>query len=200
MLNHHSLGTSIAIAEGVSSAASLGAVWLLGKNEHLIDPARDFVARHIIYPCEKCMGMENAKTPHTGKYDPQLMENAKQRASLLLKGAFMLTAGFATHVPTQMLMEGRTDMSEFKKVVTGKGLGVGATLVSLWLAEKARPGIIEEMEGKLKKAMGKPDCKPGQEGEACRRQDDFCKLLVLDIPSSVMSGLVNYCFARGRTA
>jgi len=198
MLKHHSLGSSIAVAEGVSTAAEVGAVWLLGENDHLIEPVRDFVAKRIIYPCERCMGEDTSKTPHQGKYDPELLEKARKRASLLVKGTIMMAAGFATHVPTQMAMEGRFDAREIKKVVMGKGLGVGATLVSLWLAEKARPGIVGEAEDKLKKVLGRPECPPGEKGEACRRQDDFCKLLVLDIPSSVMSGLVNYCFTRGR--
>jgi len=199
MSKPHSLGSSIAIAEIVSSGASLGAVWLLGKHEHAIDPVRDYVATHIVYPCEHCMDSgSSSKSPHTGKYDPEMMKKAKERATLLVKGAIMLGTGFAAHLPTQMAMEGKYDVKEFKKVITGKSLGVGATLATLWLAEKAKPGLITDVEDKLKHAMGKPDCPPGEQSDACRRQDDFCKLIVLDLPSSVLSGLVNYCFARGR--
>lgn len=198
MTTHHSLGTSIAVAEGVSTLGELGAVWLLGKNEHLIEPARNFVARHIVYPCEHCLGEEGSKEPHAGKYDPELMKKANKRATLLVKGTIMTAAGFATHLPIQMAMEGRYDVKELKKVAMGKGLGMGTTLVALWLAEKVHPGIIDKMDEKIKHVLGKPDCKHGEEKAAGRTQDDFCKLLVLDIPTSVVSGLVNYFFTRGR--
>src|SRR5579872_3914621 len=110
-MTKHSLGMSIAVAEGVSSAASLGAVWMLGKHEHLIEPVRDYVATHIVYPCEHCICGDDPKKPHTGKYDPELMHQAKRKARWLVKGAIMMATGFPTYVPTQMAMEGECGMT-----------------------------------------------------------------------------------------
>jgi hypothetical protein len=194
-----SIGQSIAIAVGTSTAASMGAVWALDKHPRIIAGAVEFVAKHVIYPCEHCLGAPAPKQTDKA-YDPGLLEVARRKATLLVKGALMMGVGFATHIPTQLVMEGKLgDMKELRQVVMGKSLGLGVTLMTGWLAEKVHPGMIDSLEHTVQKVISPTSiCAEGEKDPKCPLKDDFCKLLVLDIPSSVCSGLVNYCFSRGR--
>jgi hypothetical protein len=188
--NHHfSLGTSIAAAESISSVISLGAVWLVGKNPQMIAPAKEFLASHIFYPV-----MAKRASHASDQADPEnIMEKAERKASVLLKGMVMVGTSFASHLPIQMLLEGQYDIKELRKVVLGKSLGLATAMGTLMLINHIKPGTIGQIEDRLCKDLF--DCNENTSKEACeakKETKEMCKLMMVDIPSSIIAGVVNY--------
>ena len=181
-----SLGKSIAVAELSSSVASLGSVWLVGRNPQIIKPAKQFLAKHIFYPA---MAGNTPPECEQSKID-ELIKKAEQKASVFLKGIIMVGASFASHIPVQMAMEGRHDMQEFKKVVIGKSVGIGGALGALSLINYLNPGSIERVEDAIGSSLF--HCHQGKSEEACEADKELTKLMVIDVPSSIIAGLINY--------
>ena len=183
---HLSLGKSIAIAETVSSAASLGAVWLVGRHPQMIAPAKQFVAEHVLYPIMS----KQLTASSTQEEKDSLMKKAVDRASLFLKGIVMVSASFATHIPTQMALEGKCDLKEFKKVVLGKSIGLTAATGALALVNVMKPGVIGKVEDTIADTLS--HCTNTTSQDECAANKELCKLMLIDIPSSLFAGLVNY--------
>jgi len=187
---HASLAVSIAAAESISSAASLGAVWFVGHNPQMIAPTKKFLTEHIIYPVMKSYSDSASSQNDSG----DLLKKAEQKASLLLKGAIMVGSSFVAHVPTQMFLEGKYDLKELKKVVAGKSVGLAMAMASLAFIDYIKPGAI----GKIEDGIGDSlfHCHEAKSPEHCEADKELCKLMVIDIPSSAIAGLVNYQFAK----
>jgi len=191
--HHASLGTSIAVAEAVSSAASLGSVWLIGNHPGLIQPIKEFVAKQFIYP-RMCQHAAEHPDPLTPEDPAELMKRAEQKASVLLKGIIMVGTTFATHIPTQMMLEGRHDAKEFKKVVLGKSLGLATAMGTLAVINAVKPGMVDNFENQMSDKMF--HCKETDPSDNCEKHRELFKLMMIDLPSSVVAGLMNYQLTR----
>jgi hypothetical protein len=180
----------IAFAEGASTAVSMGALLVMEHHPRLIAPARDFVARHFIGP--------SLQRKHPADSPDTIAKAAQQRASLLVKGAGMIAAGFIAHIPLQLAVEGSFHPSEVKQAVFGKTVGVAGSLGCIMLIDQLAPNALPALQ-KAIYPLVKPMLPKDHRGRETRGAEEIAKLLILDIPSSIAAGLLNYqMMRRGR--
>ena len=179
----------IVVAECASSAVSLGAVLAMQHYEYSLHPLRDFIAERYIYPV-----MAN-KAVHADidKNDP-LLDKARERATMLVKGGVMVAAGFASHIPIQLALEGQFDIQSFRQVFMGKGAGLGVALGSILILNSVVPALIPSIQKLLSPVLAPfmPQC--GDHGYSAAKV--ACQLMTVEVPSSVISGLVNYAITK----
>jgi hypothetical protein len=175
----------IVVAECASSAVSLGAVLAMQHYEHALHPLRDFIAERFIYPV-----MAN-KAVHADidKSDP-LLDKARDRATMLVKGGVMVAAGFASHIPIQLALEKQFDPKSFKQVFMGKGAGLGVALGSIAIVNSVMPNLLPAVQKLLCPVLAPfmPQC----DDHGYSAAKTACQLMTVEIPSSVISGFVNY--------
>ena len=187
--NPKSLIVPIAVAEGASTLVSLGAVLAMARCGSVIDPVRDFVARHFIYP----MTAHKFAPANIDTNDP-LYEKARDQANILVKGGVMVGAGFASHVPIQLALEGHYDVKSFHQVAMGKSAGLGVALGSIVLLNTLAPKVLTALQKAVCPILA-PYLPQGCD-HGCTYAKEACQLMTVEIPSSIISGLVNYAITR----
>jgi|GEM_PF-6078467 len=178
-MRNHSLLPSIAFAESLSTITSLGTVWFTTTKTNvceLIEPVKEFLAEHIFFPVS------------------QNKEQAKDCASMFLQGFIMLGMDFTTTITGQMLAEGEFSRKELQKAATGKAFGVGTTLVTLELLKHSFPDLMEKVENTIIQHL--PDFMKQELKENPEGQKEIAHMLVIAIPSTVISALVSYFTQR----
>ena len=178
----------IAIAEIASSAVSLGTVVVMSHAEESLRPMQEWIARHIVYP----LSHQNETTPPSDN-DPEF-KKAMAQSSMLMKGSAMLGTGFLSHVPIQLAMEGHFDPESIKHVVFGKAAGVGTALGSIAILNQAAPNVIPQVQSSLCPIIDR--CMQTKDTKKSDATREACQLLTVEIPSSVISGLMNYYITR----
>lgn len=188
-LKHNSSLTPILAAEAGSTAVSLAALGFMERYPTSIRGLKEQLARTTIYPTLA------RKHP---EQDPQtLMDQAEQRASLLIKGTAMMGAGFLSHLPIQMAMEGRLSGEGLKHAAVGKGVGVGVALGSIMVVDKIAPNALPALQNAIYPLV-KPLLPKDEKDRDSRNAEEIAKLLILDVPSSIAAGLINYKWAKAR--
>src|SRR5581483_6915335 len=135
--NPKSIIVPIAAAEGASTLVSMGAVLAMARCESAINPVRDFVAKHFIYPM-----MAHKPAPAGIDTSDSVFDKACDKATMLIKGGAMVGAGFASHVPIQLALEGHCDAKSIRQVVIGKSTGIGVALGSIVLLNRFMPKVL----------------------------------------------------------
>lgn len=177
----------IAIAEGGSTAVSMGALWVMERTEGL-HPIQNALAKYIIYP-------SLIKTAYPTPAEHQAaMAQANEQASVLVKGAGMLGAGFAAHIPLQLALEKKVDAKGFRTAVLGKGVGVATSLGTIIMLGQVAPSFLPKLQETLAPIIS--PFLPKDSKDDSRRNDEVAKLLILDLTSSAIAGLVNYGFSH----
>lgn len=187
--NPHS-AAPIALAEAGSTAVSLGAVWALENHRETIQPLQDYISRTVIYP-----SLAKHTPPADDAAKEKLQHEASNRASLIIKGAGMITAGFAAHIPLQLALEGKFRPTDFYRATLGKSIGLGTALGSIVVLNKVAPSAMPALQNAIFPLI-KPLLPKDERGQDSRGAEEVAKLLILDVPSSVIAGLVNYHFGR----
>lgn len=183
---------AIAIAEGSSSVVSMGALWAMGHRPAMLQPLNRYLADTVIFP-----QLEKQKHPQGDEARAQLYQQALDKASLLTKGAVMIGAGFAAHLPIQLALEGRFHPSELKRAAFGKGVGLAVSLGSIVLLNRVAPELLPAVQNAIFPLV-KPFLPKDEKGRDSRQAEEIAKLLIVDVPSSVMAGLINYHWSKGR--
>lgn len=178
MRTKHSVGP-IAISEAASSCVSIGSVILMAHHDRQMEPLRNFLAERCFYPLMKRRPKDLS--------DEEAREQAHKHASAFLKGAIMIGTGFASHIPLQLALEKHCDATSFKRVVFGKTIGVSVALGGLGLLRSVAPEILPKAQAASAHVLRR--FFPGKSHQTL---EEVCALLFLDIPSSLIAGLVNY--------
>lgn len=186
---HSSTLTPILAAEAASTAISLGALALMQHHAGALKPLKQYLARTTIYPT---LARHN---PHEDQ--AQLMHKAEDEASLSIKAVGMVGAGFLSHLPIQMGMEGKLSGEGLRHAAIGKGVGLGAALGSIVVVNKVAPNMLPALQNALFPIV-KPFLPKDEKGRDSRQAEEVAKLLILDIPSSIAAGLINYQWAKTR--
>ena len=178
----------LALAEAGSTAVTLGSLWAMERGESLFEPLQHYLTRTIVYPSM----FKGKQVPDASEKDPTY-QRAYERSSLIVKGVGMNVVGIAAHVPLQMALEGKTDAKSFGIMAAGKTLGVGVSLGSILTLNK----IVPEFLPSLEKAM-MPVIAPllPKDKEDRKAAEEVAKLLILDIPATAISLVVNYTVAH----
>lgn len=187
LFHSSSAAIPIAFAEGGSTAVSMGALMLMERKPSLIAPMRDWLARRVIYPS---LQTKDPLTNHTA-----LMQQATDRASLLVKGTGMIGAGFVSHLPIQLALEGEFHLSGLKSAAFGKTLGVAGSLGSIMVIDHLAPSALPALQNAIYPLV-KPLLPKDARGKETRGAEEIAKLLILDVPSSIATGLINYSMTR----
>ena len=181
----------IIFAEGGSTLVSLGAVAAMSHSKSLV-PVRNFIAKRFIYP-----HLADQPTPTGIDESDPLFEKACNKADLLIKGGIMVGAGFTSHVPIQLALEGHCDAKSFHHVILGKSAGIGVALGSVFLISHLAPNFMHSMHKIICPILA--HCVPQGDDHGHANSHEVCKLMTLEIPSSIISGLVNYSITRRST-
>lgn len=189
LLKNHSKLTPILAAEAGSTAISLAALGLMERYPQSIQGLKQSLARSTIYPA--------LARQHPEQSPEQLIEKAEQRASLIIKGVGMMGAGFVSHLPIQLALEGRLSGEALKHAAVGKAVGVTAALGSIVLVNKIAPNALPALQNAIYPLV-KPLLPKDERGRDSRGAEEVAKLLILDIPSSIAAGLINYKWAKAR--
>ena len=177
----------ILIAEAGSTFVSLGALGLMEHQASALKPLKEFLARTTIYPA-----MAKA---HPEQDQAALMKKAEDRASLAIKGVGMIGAGFVSHIPIQLAAEGKFSGEGMRHAAIGKGVGLAVSLGSIVAVNKIAPNLLPALQNALYPLV-KPLLPKDDRGRDSRNAEEVAKLLILDIPSSIAAGLINYHWAR----
>lgn len=179
--------SAIAFAEGGSTVVSLGSIAVMEAMPKTMEPLYTWAAHHIIYP-----HLAKAHPPKTPQEEAGLRAYAHRRASLFVKAGAMIGTGFVAHIPMQLAMEKRLHAEGFRDAFVGKGTGLAVSLGSILVLNRVAPGAIPAMQKALAPIIAPfiPDAPDTKRDEARVRQ--IANLLILDMPSSVISGLANY--------
>lgn len=188
-LKHNPSLKPILVAEAGSTLVSLAALGLMEHNKDTLAPLRERLARTTIYP--------SLARKHPEQDTQTLMEKANQQASLTIKGVGMVGAGFLSHLPLQMAMEGRVTGEGLRHAAVGKGVGLGVALGSIVVINKITPSLLPALQNALYPLV-KPLLPKDERGRDSRGAEEVAKLLILDIPSSIAAGLINYKWAKTR--
>lgn len=188
-LNHHSALTPILAAEAGSTAVSLAALGFMERYPGSIRGLKQSLASSTIYP--RLARQQPELSPE------QAMQKAEERASLIIKGTAMIGAGFVSHLPIQLALEGRLTGEAMKHAAMGKGFGVTAALGSIIVLNKVAPNALPALQNALYPLV-KPFLPKDDKGRDSRQAEEVAKLLILDIPSSIAAGLINYQWAKAR--
>lgn len=176
------------IAEGGSSAVSLGALWAMERAEGLFEPLQHHLARTVIYP-SLAKGQPLPEQPET---DPTY-KRAYERSSLIVKATGMNVAGLVAHIPLQMALEGKSDARSFGIMVAGKTLGIGVSLGSILALNKVAPSLMPSLEKAIMPIIAPLLPKDKEDRKAA---EEVARLLILDVPATAISLLVNYAVAH----
>ncbi len=187
--NPRSIIAPIAVAEGASSLVSMGAVLAMAHCESAVSPARNFIARHFIYPM-----MAHKPAPADIDTSDPLFHKACDQATMLVKGGVMVGAGFASHIPIQLAMEGHCDAKSFRQVLMGKSAGLGVSLGSIFLVNSVMPQVLPAIQKAICPVLA-PYLPQGSD-HGSSAAEETCHLMTVEIPSSIISGLVNYGITR----
>ncbi len=187
--NSHSIAP-IAIAEAGSTAVSLGAVWVMGHYPGTIKPLQDYVSRTVIYP-----SLAKHRPPSDDAAKEKLQQEASNRASLIIKGVGMIGSGFAAHLPLQLALEGKFTGTGFRTAATGKTIGVATALGSILLLNRIAPDAMPALQNAIFPLI-KPLLPKDDRGRDSRGAEELAKLLIIDVPSSIVAGLINYHVGR----
>lgn len=188
-LKHNPRLAPILVAEAGSTLVSLGTLALMERQSGALQSLKHSLARTTIYP---------ALARKHPDQDPQtLMAKAENQASLAIKGTAMMGAGFLSHLPLQMAMEGRVTGEGLKHAAVGKGVGLGVALGSIMVVDKVAPTMLPVLQNAIYPLV-KPLLPKDEKGRDSRGAEEVAKLLILDIPSSVAAGLINYRWAEAR--
>lgn len=177
----------IAFAESASTAVSVGALMVMQRNPALIQPVRDWVTRSFVLPEVK---REKPRLP-----EAEQQKLANDRASLLVKGVGMVGAGFTAHIPIELALHGEFHAKGLKTVVFGKSAGLAGSLGSIFVIDKLAPNLLPSLQNALYPLV-KPLLPKDERGRESRGAEEVAKLLIIDIPSSIAAGLINYNLAR----
>jgi len=155
----------------------------------LVAPIQHFVADRIVYPVMKAANSESIP-------EDALREKATARASLLTKGAVMVGTGFASHLPIQLAMNGGFHMKEFKQAALGKSIGMVSAIAGIGALDYVAPNVMKTAEKSICGTLTPlfPDEQGG--GKKHNAPKEICQLALIEIPSSVVSGLINYRISR----
>ncbi|PZP84790.1 MAG: hypothetical protein DI582_07770 [Azospirillum brasilense] len=181
---------SIAIAEGASTLVSMGSIWLMQHHPGPLRGLTNYVQDTAIYP-----GMAKKTPPQNAEQEAALKAAAHTRASLLVKGATMVATGFAAHVPIQMALEGRFDRHGLKTAVFGKSAGLAISLGSIAVVNRVAPSALPALQNAIFPLV-KPFLPKDERGRDSRQAEEVAKLLILDLPSSAVAGLINYATTK----
>jgi hypothetical protein len=181
---------SIAIAEGASTLVSMGSIWLMQHHPKALGGLTEYVQNTVIYPC-----MAKRTPPQTPEQEATLKSTAHARASLLVKGATMVGTGFAAHIPIQMALEGRFDRHGLKTAVFGKSAGLAISLGSIAVINRVVPSALPTLQNAIFPLV-KPFLPQDDRGRDSRQAEEVAKLLILDLPSSAVAGLINYATTK----
>lgn len=188
-LKHNPTLKPILIAEVGSTLVSLGTLGLMEHNTGALRPLKEYLARTTIYP--------SLARKHPEQSPELSMQQAKDKASLLIKGTGMIGVGFLSHLPIQMALEGRVTGEGLKHAAVGKAVGVSAALGSIVVVNKLAPNMLPALQNALYPLV-KPFLPKDERGRDSRGAEEVAKLLILDIPSSIAAGLINYKWAKAR--
>lgn len=172
----------IAFAEAGSAVVSLGSLWVMEKMDGIIEPIQHALARTI----------SGKQTPEKPQEDPQYQQ-AYNRASLIVKGTGMNLFGFATHIPMQLALEGKSDAKSFGIAASGKGVGIAFSIGSILLLNKFAPEAMQGVKDGVVNIISPMLPKDKKDRKAA---EEVTNLLILEVSSSVIAGLVNYAVAR----
>lgn len=189
LLQHNPKLTPILAAEAGSTAVSLAALAVMERKPGTIQSLKEFLARTTIYP--------SLARKHPEQSPETLQKQAEDKASLLVKGAVMIGAGFVSHLPIQMALEGRITGEGLQHAAVGKGVGVAVSLGSIMLIDKLAPRLLPSLQNALYPLV-KPLLPKDERGRDSRGAEEVAKLLILDVPSSIAAGLINYKWAKAR--
>lgn len=178
----------IAIAEIASSAVSLGTIVVMSHTQESLRPMQEWIARHIVYP----LSHRNEYTAPAD--DNPEFQKALAQSSMLIKGGAMLGTGFLSHIPIQLALEGHFDPESIKHVVFGKAAGVATALGSIAVLNQAAPSVIPQVQSSLCPIIDR--CMNTSDTKKSNATREACQLLTVEIPSSVISGLMNYYITR----
>lgn len=187
--NPHS-AAPIALAEASSTAVSLGAVWAMERFPKSTEPLKDYLSRTVIYP-----DLAKHHAPSDETTQQKLQQEASNRASLIIKGAGMISAGFIAHIPLQLAIEGKFSRADFSRAAIGKSIGLGVALGSILTVNKIAPNAMPALQNAIYPLI-KPLLPKDESGRDSRGAEEVAKLLILDVPSSVIAGLINYQISR----
>lgn len=179
----------ILVAEAGSTAVSFGALGLMERSASAWRPFKEYLARTTIYP--------TLARQHPEQAPEELKEKSEQKASLLIKGAGMIGAGFVSHLPLQMAFEGRVSREGLKHAAVGKGVGLGVSLGSIMVIDKIAPSLLPALQNAIYPLV-KPLLPKDEKDRGSRNAEEIAKLLILDVPSSIAAGLINYKWAKAR--
>lgn len=188
--NSLSAAPSIAIAEGASTLVSLGSIWMMQHHPGPLNGLTNYVQDTLIYP-----GMARKTPPQSPEQEAALKASAHAHASLLVKGATMVTTGFAAHVPIQMALEGKFDRHGLKTAVFGKSVGLAISLGSIAVVNRVAPAALPALQNAIFPLV-KPFLPKDDRGRDSRQAEEVAKLLILDLPSSAVAGLINYATTK----
>ena len=180
----------IALAEVASTGVSLGALWAMEHDCDKLEPLKSYIARTIIYP-----SMAKHHPPEDEAAKEKLWQGAINHASLGIKAVGMIGAGFVAHIPLQLALEGKFHGSGFCTAAVGKSVGLSAALGSIVLLNRVAPNAMPALQNAIFPII-KPLLPKDERGRDSRGAEEVAKLLVLDMPSSIMAGLVNYYVGR----
>ena len=179
---------SIAFAETASSVVSIGAVIGVMHHPGLVAPLQAFVEKHIVKPILQ----------HTESKDmpPDALDaKAHENASLLTKGGVMVATGFALHLPVQLAMNGGFHVQELKQAALGKTLGMTTAIAGMGMLNHGAPQVMQRAEHAVCNTM--LPMLPKEEEKGRKSPMEICKLALLEVPSSLVSGAINYRISRG---
>lgn len=179
----------ILIAEAGSTLVSLSVLGLMERNSSALKPLKEYLARTIIYP--------SVAKAHSDQDQGTLMKKAEDQASLTIKGVGMIGAGFVSHIPIQLAVEGKFSAEGLRHAAVGKGVGLGVALGSIVVLNKIAPNMLPALQNAIYPLV-KPLLSKDERGRDSKGAEEVAKLLILDIPSSIAAGLINYNWARSR--
>ena len=178
----------IAIAEVASSAVSLGTIVVMSHAQKSLRPMQEWIARHIVYPLS-----HKSETAAPADDNPEF-QKALAQSGMLMKGGAMLGTGFLSHIPIQLALEGHFDHESIKHVVFGKAAGVATALGSIAVLNQTAPGVIPQVQSSLCPIIDR--CMQTDDTKKSDATREACQLLTVEIPSSVISGLMNYYITK----
>lgn len=178
----------IAVAEGSSTLVSLGALWLMEKLDKPLDPLQHYLTRTLVYP-QMAKGKPLPENPEIDL----TYQKAFERASLIIKGTGMVGVGFASHIPIQLALEGKSDAKSLGVAVVGKGVGIGVSLGSIMLLNKFAPDVMPAIQNAIYPIIEPLLPKNSKDRKSA---EEVAKLIILDVPSSIIAGFINYAVAH----
>lgn len=116
-------------------------------------------------------------------------------APILQTGAVMFGTGFATHLPLQMLGEGKCSLRDIRHMASTKAIGIAAALGSIYAGKQLFAETIAQAEDSWAKKLEQSRLIPCADEKQFR---SICRLAAVEIPSTIIGALVNIHASRHR--